>query len=141
MVDHVTCKTVVDVALGAVVVRLVLLLLEEEIVAVLRRALEHVGVLIADLFPFELLASAELLQSQQLSQVWQRDRHLAAGYRAHNGQLLRIDAGLHPLLYALLVVDVGAVADGEDAGAFAIKERHLADLADLIFIFVRLALL
>ena len=29
VVDHVTCKTVVDVALGAVVVRLVLLLLEE----------------------------------------------------------------------------------------------------------------
>ena len=43
--------------------------------------------------------------------------------------------------YALLVVDVGAVADGEDAGAFAIKERHLADLADLVFIFVLLALL
>ena len=43
--------------------------------------------------------------------------------------------------HALFVIDVGTVADGEDAGALAIEERHLADLADLIFIFGLLTLL
>ena len=53
-------KTVFDLALGTVKVRLVLLLLEEEIVAILTRAFKHARVLIADLLPFKLLTLTEL---------------------------------------------------------------------------------
>ena len=60
VVDHVACKTVIDLALGTVVVLLVHLLLEEEIVTNLTRAFKHVRVLIADLLPFKLLTLTEL---------------------------------------------------------------------------------
>lgn len=64
MVGHFTSEAVLLAAIGAEVVRLGFVVLEEEIVAVFGRALNHVRILVADLFPFELLTPGHLLLSQ-----------------------------------------------------------------------------
>ena len=64
VIDSIALDTVLDTAGRTEVVRLILLFLEEKVVAAISRALHHARVLIADLFPLKLLAARHLLRRE-----------------------------------------------------------------------------
>ena len=70
VVYHLALEAVLELASRAEVVRLALLLLVEEIITVFGGAFEHVGVLVTDLLPLELLTPSDLLLGQEVCQVW-----------------------------------------------------------------------
>lgn len=98
VIDYVALEAVFDVAHGATKVPLVVVLRvpNEKVPAFLRWTLSHVSVLIPDLLPFEFLTPLHLLWREQLSQVRQRYRRFAAGFRTDNRKLLALDASLDP---------------------------------------------
>ena len=115
---------------------LILLLFHEHVVAPIGRALHHSRHLISDLFPLELLAALHLLWCQQLLKIRQRDRQLAFWLWAADRELLVFDASRQPRPDALNVENVRAYAEDKHFCAITCKKRLLADLADVVFIFL-----
>lgn len=64
--DYLARKAVLQAAGEADVIGFILACLVEKVVAAIRRALKHVGILIPDLLPFKLLATIHLLRRQKL---------------------------------------------------------------------------
>ena len=87
MVDHVAFEAILDATHGAAEVSLVVVIrfTDEKVFAFLRWTLTHVCILIANLFPLELLTSFHLFRRQKLSQVRQRNRLFAAGFGTQDG--------------------------------------------------------
>lgn len=61
VVHHFTLEAVFDSALGTEAVRLLLIILDEHIIAAIGHALPHVRIAVSNLFPFKLLATFHLL--------------------------------------------------------------------------------
>ena len=139
MVDHVTLKAILNATLRTKVVRLILVLLDVQILAVLTWALDDVRVLISNLLPLKLLETLVLLCRQNFLQVGQGDRKLTFGLRANDGKLLSLDTVGCPRQDALLVVHVRADAKSENLTSFICEKGHLTDLAQLTFCFLGLA--
>ena len=97
MVDHIAFEAILDATHGAFEVSLVVVIrfTDEKVFAFLRWTLAHVGILIANLFPFELLTSFNLFRRQKLSKIRQRNRFFAARFRTQDRQLLIFDTCLY----------------------------------------------
>ena len=143
MVDHVAFEAILDATHGAAEVSLVVVIrfTDEKVFAFLRWTLAHVCILIANLFPFELLTSFHLFRRQKLSKIRQRNRLLAARFGTQDRQLLIFDACLDPRCDAGRMKDVCTNAEGQHLTPILSKQRHLADFADILLLFALLTLL
>ena len=136
MVDYVTLKAILNATQGTEVVGLVLVLLVKHVIALLRWTLLHVGVLVPDLFPFELLTPIHLLRGQEILQIRKWNGQFASRLRAHDRKLLVLDTSRQPRVDALNVIDIVADSKSKHSGVLIREQGLLANLADILIGFL-----